>query len=1332
MKNNVKTIILGLCVWTMFGLPVYAYNPPSSSNANDNRATAAGCLPSASHTFLDINNVRARINTGGDMWWDHASEAFYEVPKGSNKHSMFVGSLWIGGLDPNGQLKLAAQRYGYYGTDFWPGPLSTDGTASVSPETCIEYDRHFVITRKEVEDFIAWRGKPQLYPDYKVPLSIQEWPAHGNPAHKQARFLAPFFDVDGDGLYNYKKGDYPYYDLDNSLCPLSQSSGSLIQQGTEGPTSKLVDQVLRGDQTLWWVFNDKGNIHSETGGTPMGLEIRAQAFAYATNDEINNMTFYSYEIINRSTQGLTEIYFSQWVDVDLGYAWDDYVGCDVQRGLGYVYNGKAIDGTGKFDHYGENPPAIGLDFFQGPYMDTDGIDNPKYNYEGDSVKIQICDESINGVNFGNGIVDDERLGMRRFVYHNGGGHMAQDDPQNAADYYNLLRGIWKDGTKMLYGANAHALTGAYGPECDFMFPGNSDPCDWGTGGIPPNGPRYWTEEVVGNEPFDRRFMQSTGPFTLEPGAVNYITVGIPWARAATGGPLASVEMLKRADDKCQRLFDNCFRIVEGPDAPDMVLRELDRELILYISNKPNSNNFEEEYTEIDMSIVTPDSVPIDERYDSLYRFEGYQVFQVKDAAVTVDDIHDVSQARLVAQCDVKNGVARLINFYYDENLALVVPVEEVNGKDNGIVHSFRIVEDKFATGDKRLVNNKKYYFLVLAYGYNEYEKFVQAPESQFPGVQSINGQQNSYLAGRKNIMVYTAIPHIPTPHSEGTIMNAEYGSGPRITRIEGHGNGGNILELTNESVTAILANGKIETPTYKNGYGPLNITVVDPLNVKGGNFIVKFNVAENNVDSAAWTFMEVDESDNIIKSWESDKLICFGNEQLILELGLAVNIRQCFFPGDKDNNPFNGMLESSIHFADSTIMWLTGVSDMDGPSSYNWIRSGTTNNPNDQTSNDYDNPSFLDPEENFEKVVGGTWAPYRMASKFEDGPAWVSYVPQNKLENLYSVDVVFTSDKSKWTRCPVIETGEDALLSVDKVQKMYIRKRQSVDKDGNPDGTGTGMGWFPGYAINVETGERLNMMFGEDSWHAGENGDDMKFNPTSNYSTPLGDIIFGGKHFLYVFGSFKSSDQDLSPSYDEGAWACSQLVTATTLSMRMLYQSVMWVSIPMAVDGEEWLSNDARVRLSVTRPYARNYGGAGAWTAASPQNDNCPLYRFSTWDLETTTGNIKIAKSALDLINIVPNPYYLYSLYEATPLDHLVKIVNLPERCTVSIFTVSGTLIRQFAKDDPTTIIEWDLKNQAGIQISGGMYLVHINAPGIGERTVKWFGSLHSQSLNSF
>lgn len=90
-------------------------------------------------------------------------------------------------------------------------------------------------------------------------------------------------------------------------------------------------------------MNDKGNIHTETGGDPIGMEIRAQAFAFASNDEINNMTFYNYELINRGTQTLYNTYFGFFTDGALGNPYDDYVGCDVNRGLGYYYNGDNYD-----------------------------------------------------------------------------------------------------------------------------------------------------------------------------------------------------------------------------------------------------------------------------------------------------------------------------------------------------------------------------------------------------------------------------------------------------------------------------------------------------------------------------------------------------------------------------------------------------------------------------------------------------------------------------------------------------------------------------------------------------------------------------------------------------------------------------------------------------------------------------------------------------------------------------------------------------------------------------------------------------------------------------
>ena len=170
------------------------------------------------------------------------------------------------------------------------------------------------------------------------------------------------------------------------------------------------------------------------------------------------------------------------------------------------------------------------------------------------------------------MVDNERYGMRRFVYYNiGAGPLG--DPVTALDHYNYLRGIWRDGTKLRFGGNGNISSPqSLDLDADFMFPGDSDPLNWGTRGIEPG--FVWTEQTAGNPPGDRRFLQSAGPFTLTPGAVNDITVGVAWAQAASGAAAESVEKLLEADDKAQALFDNCFRVLNGPDAPEVSIQEL--------------------------------------------------------------------------------------------------------------------------------------------------------------------------------------------------------------------------------------------------------------------------------------------------------------------------------------------------------------------------------------------------------------------------------------------------------------------------------------------------------------------------------------------------------------------------------------------------------------------------------------------------------------------------------------------------------------------------------------------------------------------------------------
>jgi hypothetical protein len=69
--------------------------------------------------------------------------------------------------------------------------------------------------------------------------------------------------------------------------------------------------------------------------------------------------------------------------------------------------------------------------------------------------------------------------------------------------------------------------------------------------------------------------------------------------------------------------------------------------------------------------------------------------------------------------------------------------------------------------------------------------------------------------------------------------------------------------------------------------------------------------------------------------------------------------------------------------------------------------------------------------------------------------SYIPAPPQNTLDRLQSVDIVFTSDKSKWSQCIVFETGEEeantegAALVGRNARKGQLRMALSKDKDGN-------------------------------------------------------------------------------------------------------------------------------------------------------------------------------------------------------------------------------------------------------------------------------------------
>ena len=1352
---------------------VGAGTPGETAGSNAQPALrAAACAPATGLRDLEWNNVRALIETGGSLWQDRAtSQASYEVPKGGGISSLYAGALWMGGISPDQQLKLAALTFRNRGNDYWTGPLTNDGSAEIDAEVCNQYDEFFVSTRSDAQrhrqyfDAVAGGTVDEEFPDgYAMPSYFRDYPAHGNTEANQDYYLAPFKDYDGDGFYSPDNGDYPWYDFLQEIDCKNRKREDIVP--------------LYGDRNFYWIFNDKGNVHSESQGEPIGMEIRAQAFAFSTNDEVNNMTFHNYVLINQGTQTLANTYFGVWVDADVGTATDDYVGCDVQRGLGYSYNGDAVDEPSSSSQgYGENPPAVGIDFFEGPYQDTDSIDNPlTSNFSNAIDSLGIPYEGI-GIGYGDGIVDNERFGMRRFVYYNNSGNQINGEPSTPLHFYNYMNGIWKNGQKMAYGGDGvSAATGAnLDIEADYMFPGDTDPFNWGTGGTTVD---PWTEVTSGNPPADRRFIQAAGPFTLEPGDYNNITMGVVWARATAGDPEESVKLMRIADDKAQALFDNCFEIVSGPDAPDVTVQELENELILYLTNdNPLSNNYQEDYLQFDPGIPKFDING--ELYDSLsrsYSFEGYQIYQLANSEVSPADLGDIDQARLIFQCDVANEIDVVVNYVQDNDMGLPVPTLMANGDNEGVSHSFQVTKDAFAQGDNALINHKTYYFMALAYGYNNYQDYDPV---------TLAGQDLQYKASRKaavgSIRVYSGTPHKPTPESGGLIQAAAYGDGVTLTRLEGQGNGLNDVALTVESEDALVAsgNGKLAEVTYAGGSGPVSVRVVDPLSVPNAQFELRVLGEAGNLDEGEdveWVLTNTTMLDTATTSSDSAKAIVTSdrtidvlNEQLILQWGLGVTVHQTVYPSGTD---VATVLGSSITFSNPQEPWLLGLPDGEGFTEDNWIRSGTQEG-DDESAYELVYNDLMDEDEVYEGFLGGTWAPYSVVSYTEadvEDPATGTtyeytplYAPTrgdlirlqqwNTPESTTSIDVVFTSDTDKWTRCPVLEMQPNSVLAENatgasgSIEKMNLRRHASVDKKGRTVAEGgnaseanltsnVGMGWFPGYAIDLSTGERLNMAFGEDSWLSADNGKDMIWNPSPNFQ------YLGGQHWIYVFknGQAASGTENRMRAYDKGAFLMEQLLDPNISSERRAFRDCAWVGsalsnadFPMLPVEEGLIPNETRVSLRVARPYDK-YSSTVVNTdnVDNAKNNWDPLYTFSTEDVATRVNEVTVLEEMLEEISVVPNPYYAYSQYETNKLDNRVKIVNLPEVCTVRIYNLSGTLIRTYDKADPLTYVDWDLKNEANVPIAGGVYIIHVDVPGVGQAIRKWFGVMRPVDLDNF
>lgn len=331
-------------------------------------------------------------------------------------------------------------------------------------------------------------------------------------------------------VYKIARGDTPESNRDYAEWPVEDGA----------PVDHLGNPLIIGDMTLWCVYNDlnprfRENMASTQRG--MGLEVQQTTFAFDRNDPLGNVVFMKFRVTNKSLNRLEDTYVSVWSDPDVGGPFDDLVGCDTELSLGYCYNA-----TNRDSQYGSEPPAVGIDFFQGPIVPAPG----------DTAHVS-----------GVPVPDHRNLPMTSFnKYING------TDPESPVETYNYQQGLTRYGAPM---------TDPEGNTTTFFASG--DPVT-STG---------WTD----SDPSDRRMFLTSGPFTMEPGDSQEIVVAV--VVGSGKDRLTSVTSLKFNDRFAQFAFDKNFDLPSPPARPDVRQGQLDDQIVLYWDARSEREYDEEGY-----------------------------------------------------------------------------------------------------------------------------------------------------------------------------------------------------------------------------------------------------------------------------------------------------------------------------------------------------------------------------------------------------------------------------------------------------------------------------------------------------------------------------------------------------------------------------------------------------------------------------------------------------------------------------------------------------------------------------------------------------------------
>ncbi len=384
-----KTFIVILGLLVISGLFARGYNSDGSVMQT----------PSSQKTFAD-DPERTLVNIGNWGYWQRDNGESAHTPGGNSgglyprgtAAAIYLDGVLVGGYQ-GGNLKVSGQIY-RTGTEAGYIMNGEHITSAVDPSVRIFRIRkdYATLTAAQVRQDAAelYEKTVSQVTDADIQAVMDQYEKDWN--EWPTDIGAPFYDLDGDGVYDPADGETP--------------------------------GIANADQVVWFVITDANQTTTNDlyGTDPIGIEQQMTLWAYnQPGASLGQIVFKQIRIINKGDGDLTDAYISLWSDPDVGAYSNDLIGVDTSLSMMYAYNGEATDGD--YDGYGLAPPAAGYDFFAGPIVPSAG------------------DTAIFNLQRKPGY---KNLPASSFGYFSAGGDYSDPGPygevEAAREYYNLMRG----------------------------------------------------------------------------------------------------------------------------------------------------------------------------------------------------------------------------------------------------------------------------------------------------------------------------------------------------------------------------------------------------------------------------------------------------------------------------------------------------------------------------------------------------------------------------------------------------------------------------------------------------------------------------------------------------------------------------------------------------------------------------------------------------------------------------------------------------------------------------------------------------------------------------